>query len=201
MDFEGAQNYIIQRLEKELPNDLFYHGIEHTFDVLKAAELYASMENVKADDLILLRTAALFHDCGFIVQYYNNENISVEILRKELPKFEYSEEQIERVSRMIMSTKIPQKPKNLLEKILCDADLDYLGRYDFFMKSIKLLHEWNNHGINTSLKEWYCKELTFLQKHKYFTKSAISLRQEKKLQYLSQIKELLNDNKQDGQSE
>ena len=30
------------------------------------------------------------------------------------------------------ATKIPQTPLTKLEEIICDADLDYLGREDFF---------------------------------------------------------------------
>ena len=194
MDYTGVKKYILEKLEKELPTDLSYHVLDHTLDVLKAAETYAATENISKEDMTLLKTSALFHDSGFIKRYFDNEKISIDILNSILPKFDYSEKQIEIIRNMILSTKIPQNPKNILDEILCDSDLDYLGRDDFFMVSAKLLYEWNHHGMITTLKKWYTQEICFLQQHKYFTKSAIKLRQEKKSHHLSQILDLFNKN-------
>ena len=193
MDYNNVKKYIIKKLEDELPDNLYYHRIEHTIDVLNSVEKYALMENINEENTILLKTAALFHDSGFIKRYFDNEKISINILNKVLPNYNYSEEQIDKIRNMILSTKIPQNPKSILDEILCDSDLDYLGRDDFFMTSAKLLYEWNHHGIITSLRKWYTQETCFMQKHTYFTKSAIKLRQEKKAQHLSQIIDLLNN--------
>ena len=193
MDFTGVKNFILLKLEKELQANLYYHNLEHTLDVLKASETYGKMEKISASDMALLKTAALFHDTGFLVRYSHNESDSIDLIHDVLPDFGYNEVQIKRIAKMIRCTEIPQKPVNKLEKILCDADLDYLGRDDFFMVSISLQREWNEYGIITSLKEWYIQELYFLQQHEYFTKSAILVRQEKKMLHLKQIKELLGN--------
>ena len=193
MDYKSAEHYIIDRLTKELPCNLYYHGIEHTLDVLNAAENYAAMEHLKKEDIVLLRTAALFHDSGFLVKYSSNEVASVEIINRVLPGFGYSMWQIDRISKMILTTELPQKPRNLPQKILCDADMDYLGRDDFYMIGIRLYREWNENGLRTSLKEWYIQELYFLQQHEYFTNSAFMLRNEKKLKYMAEIKALLGN--------
>lgn len=193
MDYNNAKKYIIKKLEDELPKNLYYHRIDHTFDVLNSVKNYALLENINEENTILLKTAALFHDSGFIKRYFDNEKISINILKKILPNYNYSDEQIEVIRKMILSTKIPQNPKSILDEILCDSDLDYLGRDDFFMTSAKLLYEWNHHGIITPLRKWYTQETCFMQQHKYFTKSAIKLRQEKKAQHLSQIIDLLNN--------
>jgi len=191
MDYKGAEHYIVDRLERELSNSLHYHGLEHTFDVLMAAEKYAALEHLNKEDLVLLRTAALYHDSGFLIKYSSNEVASVEIICRVLPGFGYNTQQIDRISKMILTTELPQKPKNLPQKILCDADMDYLGRDDFYMIGIRLFREWNENGIHTTLKEWYVQELYFLQQHEYFTKSAFLLRNEKKMKYVAEIKELL----------
>jgi len=191
MDYKAAEHYIIDKLSKELPCTLYYHGIEHTLDVLSAAENYAVMEHLNKEDLILLRTAALYHDSGFLVKYSSNEVASVEIISNVLPGFGYSDQQIDRISKMILTTELPQKPRNLPQKILCDADMDYLGRDDFYMIGIRLYREWNENGIPTTLREWYIQELYFLQQHEYFTWSAFNLRNEKKMKYIADIKALL----------
>jgi predicted metal-dependent HD superfamily phosphohydrolase len=194
MDYTGAKKYILQRLEFELPDNLYYHNLQHTLDVLRSAKMYADMEMIDGEGMILLKTAALYHDSGFLTKYSNNEEASVVIIQDVLPKFNYKQGQIDIVKRLILCTEIPQRPKTILEKILCDADLDYLGRNDFYMTGIQLLREWNENGVTTTLKEWYIQELYFLQQHEYYTHSAIRLRNELKLVHLKQIKELLDEN-------
>lgn len=194
MDYKGAEKYILKRLEHELPENLYYHNFKHTLNVLEAAELYGNLEKVNKEELIILKTAALYHDSGFLKKYSNNEDASLFIVQDALPRYKYNHEQVEIIKRMILCTEIPQKPKTILEKILCDADLDYLGRNDFYMTGICLLREWNENGINTSLREWYIQELFFLQQHEYFTLSAYKLRNKLKLTHLKQIKDLLGEN-------
>ncbi|MGD0712129.1 MAG: HD domain-containing protein [Bacteroidales bacterium] len=195
MDYKGTEKYIISKIIKELPNNLYYHTIDHTLDVLKAVETYSSMEKIRnKEDLIILKTAALFHDSGYIVQYFNNEVASIQIVCETLPEFGYSLRHIERISKLILSTEIPRKPKNIFEKILCDADLDYLGRDDFYMIGIRLLREWNENEIPTSLKEWYIQEIYFLEQHEYYTKSAIKLRLQKMKEHLAELKDLIGFN-------
>lgn len=192
MNYIDAKKFILEKLEKELPPDLYYHGIHHTYDVFESAERIALMENITGDELDLVRTAALFHDVGFLIKYKLNEEESAMLAREFLPEFDYTHEQIERICKMILSTKIPQAPEDLLDQILCDADLDYLGRDDFFTTALKLKREWNDQGMKTTLKQWYVQELDFLMQHRYFTDSAKALRLEKKKKHLSEIKELLS---------
>lgn len=193
IDFAGAKEFVLKKLKHELKSDLFYHCYQHTIDVYESAVKIAKLENIKGNELILVQTAALFHDTGFLTGYCNHEDESVCIVRKYLPQFGYSPEDIDIIVGMIASTKLPQNPTTILEKILCDADLDYLGRDDFFMIANKLLCEWNLNGMPTTLKKWYHIQVDFLANNDYFTGSANSLRQEKKKENLSQILELLSD--------
>jgi len=194
MDFPAAKEFILAKLKKELSPALFYHCYNHTIDVYESAIKIARMENVVGNDLIILETAALFHDTGFLYGYTDHEEQSVLVINKYLPQFGYSNEDINSISKMILATKLPQKPVTLLEKILCDADLDYLGRDDFFMIANKLLCEWNLNGIPTTLKKWYHIQVDFLSNNNYFTKSAKTLRKEKKGKNLLQILDLLANN-------
>jgi uncharacterized protein len=191
MNLQAAKEFILNKLKTELKQDLYYHCLNHTLDVYESAKKLAALENISDTDLVLLETAALFHDTGFLAGYADHEEQSVKVTKKILPGFGYSESDIEVICRMILSTRLPQQPVTLLEKILCDADLDYLGRDDFFMIANKLLCEWNENGIPITLKKWYNVQVNFLMNNHYFTKSAISLRKEKKRENLSQILELL----------
>jgi len=188
MQFTKVKKFILDKLKKELPKNLTYHSLGHIKDVYKAAERFAELEKVKGDDLTLLLTAVLFHDSGFLVRQKEHEQEGCDIARKYLPDFEYSPEQIERICGMIMATQIPQTPNNKLEEIICDADLDYLGRDDFFTIGNKLFDELCMYGIISTELEWNKLQVRFLEKHHYFTSSAKKLRKAKKAENLALIK-------------
>ena len=198
MNYEGAKNFILKKLERELDPRLTYHSINHTLDVLGSAERLAEMEKLPDEDVVLLRTACLFHDSGMLVTYKGHEEASIAICEQTLPAFNYTPEETEIVCRMIRTTKLPQNASELPDKILCDADLDYLGRQDFFMIAHKLKYEWDILDIHkTTLQEWYQIQMHFLSTHEYFTGSAIKLRQNMKMENLDQVKMMCNHQNKD----
>ena len=95
------------------------------------------------------------------------------------------------IAGAINATKIPQKPKNLLEEVLADSDLDYLGREDIFVIGQRLHYEWNRQGRDMSLVEWHETQIRFLQKHRYFTQSALNLREARKQENIRELENLL----------
>jgi len=191
MNYGKAKNYVLKKLKRELSPDLHYHCVSHTKDVIKAVTRLGKMEKVTKKELTLLKTAALFHDIGFTETYDGHEKAGAEIAHKTLPQFDYSDEDIKAIEGMILATEIPQNPKTHLEKILADADLDYIGRDDFFVIGQRLQYEWKLRGITTSLKDWHEKQLKFLQSHKYFTDSAKKLREKTKQHNIYELKKLL----------
>jgi class 3 adenylate cyclase/predicted metal-dependent HD superfamily phosphohydrolase len=188
INYKDAGQHIIKLLSEFLPETLTYHNIHHTLNVCSSVERIAKAEGIEGEQIDLLKTAALFHDAGFIRRYDNNEEIGVEIAREVLPQYGYSKKQIEVVARMIMATKIPQQPNDLLEQIMCDADLDYLGRNDFHDIADSLCQEMITQGKIGSHKQWDEIQVRFLEKHKYFTPTSVKRRDEKKQQYLLEIK-------------
>ncbi|MFO8129610.1 MAG: HD domain-containing protein [Bacteroidales bacterium] len=196
MEYKEAEKYIKDQLRNKLSTDLYYHGLEHTLDVLGATKQYCRMEDISNNEQLLVQTAALFHDAGMIETYLDHEEASVKLAKESLPGFGYTAEQISVITRLIMTTKLPQNAESILEKILCDSDLDYLGRKDFFVIAEKLRYEWNILNINpTTLKEWYEIQLEFLSNHEFYTASARMLRNKQKTENLNQIKELMAQNK------
>ena len=135
MDFEAAKQFVLKKLKEELSKDLIYHSVEHTLDVINAAKRLGEMEGLQDEQICLVKTAALFHDIGFIKVYDGHEEVSMQIAGEVLPDFGYSQEDIEIIINLIRATKIPQKPQNHLEEILADSDLDYIGRDDMFVIS------------------------------------------------------------------
>lgn len=193
MDFAGSRDYIIGRMRKELNPSLTYHTIEHTLDMHCAAIRLMEMEDFGDEhERLLIETAAIYHDAGMMVSYNDHETQSVLIAGEMLPTFGYSLEDIDEVAGLILVTKLPQMPTTLPEQILCDADLDSLGRDDFFIESFKLQLEWKLNGIaQTTLEEWLRFEIKFFTGHEYFTKSGRALRQKQKRKNFLEITTIL----------
>jgi len=191
MQFQQAKKFILHKLKNELPKHLSYHSVAHIKDVFDSSKLLAKEEGVKGKELKLLLTAALFHDSGFLVNRQEHEKESCGIALQYLPGFGYTTEDIKRICGMIMATKIPQTPHNHLEEILADADLDYLGRNDFFTIGNKLFEELCIYGILNTEKEWNVLQVKFLESHHYFTPTAIRLRKAVKDSHLNVIKSKL----------
>jgi TolB-like protein/Tfp pilus assembly protein PilF/predicted metal-dependent HD superfamily phosphohydrolase len=186
-DFAAAEEHMLQKQRLELPKDLSYHNIEHIEDVLGSCMEIAANERVSAEDLRLIRIAAVYHDSGFMTSAKNHEEHGCTFARTTLPSFGFANDQIEIVCGMIMATKIPQTPQTPLEKVLCDADLDYLGRDDFYSIGSKLFEEMKTRGFVESEREWNLIQKTFLESHRYHTAFSRSNREAKKQQHLQEI--------------
>ena len=191
MDVLKANQYILRKLKNELPSKLTYHTFRHSIDVVRFAELLAVAEGVTGEDLVLVQTAAAYHDSGFLIQYNKNEPIGCEIAKRELPQFGYNETQINTICDIIIATQIPQSPKNLLAQVVCDSDLDYLGTEDFYYQGNCLRKELATQDVTFSERQWLELEIGFMEKHSYFTKTSKMLRDDVKATYVSELKEKL----------
>ncbi|TWR25585.1 DUF2179 domain-containing protein [Mucilaginibacter achroorhodeus] len=176
--------HILNRLKTELPAHFHYHNIDHTLDVYNAAASIAEKEKLSEIDKRLLLVAALYHDSGYLNQIKDHEKASCDIARDALPNFGYTSEEIDRICATIMATQLPQQPKDYLEEIICDADLDYLGREDFISTGNKLYLEMKALGGISDKKAWDALQITFLTQHRYFTKASVENKEPKKQENL-----------------
>jgi len=180
MKADLAEKHVFELLQNKLPQHLNYHNVHHTKYVLSKATYIANKEDITEEDLLLLRTAVVLHDAGFIGSTHEHEEESCKIARNILPDFEYTEQQIELVCNMIMATKSSEAPKNLLEKILCDANLYYLGTEDFFEFAENLFQERTYLNLIKDRKEWLQTQIKFLSSHNYYTQTGRELEPQKK---------------------
>lgn len=188
MNYHAAKAYILNRLKHGLSEQLAYHSLYHTLDVLHITGELCELENVTAYDSLLLKTAALYHDSGFLISNKTHEELGCGIAKESLPNFNYTEEEINRICGMIMATKIPQSPQNKLEEILCDADLDYLGRDDFQRIGQTLFRELETYNILNTELAWNKLQVQFIGKHSYFTATNKFRREPKKQTHLQALK-------------
>lgn len=188
MQYEQVYPFLMDKLANELPSYITYHTAGHTKKVIEAVETLASAEHVSGDELLLLKTAALFHDAGFLRHHHEHERLSCELAQKYLPAYGYTTEQTERICGMIMATRLPQSPTDHASELLCDADLYYLGTEDYTANAEKLYQEFRRTGLVTTEAEWLLKQSEFLSDHRYFTRTATSRLETQKQATLQQIK-------------
>lgn len=191
IQFTDIQEIILDKLEKELPPYLYYHNVKHTVDVVTEVELIGWAEGCSDEEILMLKTAALFHDAGHTIDYDNHEFHGAQMARGMLPNYNYTEKQINIICDIIMATRLPPKPKNLLEEIICDADLDYLGRSDFIPVSNTLYDELKAQNKIGSLNDWNKLQVKFISGHQYFTNTARSLREVNKKKQIERIENLI----------
>ncbi|MGA9479413.1 MAG: HD domain-containing protein [Desulfobacterales bacterium] len=180
-----VDQYTRELFRDELPNGIKYHDADHTLHptkgVVAIANDIAIAENISEHDRELLITAAYFHDTGYIREYDKNEPIAARMAGRILKLIGYKPNEIEKIQNMILSTDLAVEPKTHLEKILCDADLDHLGRPDFLEFDSKLREGRRNRGVDVSDDEkWYNGTLNLIINHKFYTESQRKLREEQK---------------------
>lgn len=177
LNVDGAIAYALNRLAVELSPDLTYHSLEHTRDdVIPAATRLAHLAGLSEGEAGLLCVGAAYHDLGFTEHPQEHELCSARIASQVLPAFGFDSRAIERVMGMIMATRLPQSPRHLIERLLTDADLDGLGRDDFFARSAELLAERRAFGRVVSDEQWWREQIAFLAEHRYWTSYAQQLR-------------------------
>ncbi|MBO0932568.1 HD domain-containing protein [Fibrella aquatilis] len=188
MQLQHACDYMLNRLARELDSRLTYHNLAHTTDVMAQTARIAQAEGItNPTQLALLQTAACYHDSGFLNVYDQHEAEGCRIATDTLPRFGYSPAQINTICRLISATKIPQSPTDKLGEILCDADLDYLGRSDYSTISGHLLTEWLAFDRIPDPAQWGAIQRNFLSQHRYFTATNRRLRSHSKQQVLVSV--------------
>ncbi len=169
---------LVRGLLAGLKRNHYYHNFKHTIETLDAITVIGRGEKVTDEELEMLQAAALFHDTGFVKQYPNNEPKGANLARTYLPMFGFTLQQIEIIAGIIMATVMPQRPKTKLQKIMCDADLDNIGREDYFTKGELLRKEWSIYNVPfheannmDSDLGWQKFSLDFLEEHEFWTQT------------------------------
>ncbi len=172
----SIEKQVVALLKNHLSDRYLFHNTEHTKEVLKDAETLAKMEGLKNDDIKILKLAALFHDTGYIFSYDDHERFSADIAKEMLWESGMKKREINRITKLILATKLTYRPKTILEKIIKDADTSFLGKRNFMKKSELLRRElFLVKRIFYTDEEWYEYEIKFLESHRYYTKSAEEL--------------------------
>lgn len=202
---EEVKNYAFERLDSEsgdLPDYAHYHSKKHTREVYERAKYLAREEGISGEGVKILETAALLHDLGHVESVDKHEEVGARIAGELLPDLGYSGDEIEEIQKIILSTKVDMAgegqlhvnpPQDKLQQIICDADLDNLGREDFYVRSEELRRELAGRGIKLSREEYYSNTLDLLERHHYFTETQEAERGPRKQQIAQNIEEELEN--------
>ena len=187
-----VDEYIRELFRDELPVGIKYHDADHTLHpttgVVAVANNLAISENISEPDRELLIAAAYFHDTGYIREYDKNEPIAARMAGRVLKLIGYKPQEIKKIQKMILSTDLDREPKSHIEKILCDADFDHLGREDFFELDSKIRQGRRARGIDVSDgAKWYKGTLEIIKTHRYYTESQKQWREKKKQENIKRL--------------
>jgi HD superfamily phosphodiesterase len=176
------ENYIskveefVSELLCELPDELCYHNLKHTREVVAACKLIAQKTGLNSTDTEIVIISAWFHDAGHISTYFGHEQVSADIAKNFLNDIQYPTKQIAKVQDCILATKYPQKPKNELQRILCDADMFHLTFEDYEKRSFNLKEELETvTDKEIPHLEWCFQNFDFMKEHCYFTRYGKSI--------------------------
>ena len=193
-NYAGAIKYAIECLLAELPEKFHYHNVNHTRDdVLPAVTRLAKLKGLSDDDRHLLEVAAAYHDVGLIKVIEGHEKQGVKIISEILPRYDFGPNEIQRITDIILATRLPQSPQNEEQELMVDADLDSLGRDDYFTTSKALWNERKACGIEILWEDWLKLQLDFLLKHEYFSDEAKDLRNKTKQKNIELLQNLINE--------
>ena len=184
------EDYVFQRLEDETPDSFKFHTPEYARQMYNYSELISKAENLDTEETLLIRTAILMIPLGYLSNYMSPELESSLLCHGLLYEFHYSEKQIRYISNLILASKYPPEPENLLEKIMVDIRFEYLGRADY-LKNYKLLFEERNENIEKrEASEWREQQIELLKNFNYFTHGAHRLSE---ISFEKQIERLMNE--------
>ncbi len=187
-----ASEYAAKIISQKLPKGIVYHNLEHTKEVVETTEEIAKNSGISNSELEILLLAAWFHDTGITETYNNHEEKSAALAREFLENNKYSSEKIEKVSNLIMVTKMPQSPKNLFEQVICDADISHIGKKGFNTRSQLLRAEWENlQNKKISDLEWLKSNIEFVAGNKFHTKYAKENFEEQRFKNLAKLQKKL----------
>ncbi|MBU3679037.1 MAG: DUF2179 domain-containing protein [Candidatus Kapabacteria bacterium] len=165
-----------------------YHNLDHTLQVLSDAERISDAESLDDNSRVLVQTAALLHDVGYVGGRERHEDRSCAWARENLARYGYEHQAIEAICRIIGSTRVPQSPVDQLSKIVCDADLATLGGTEYRATAARMREEYRFTQPDLTDQMWPAKQIEFIEQHSYHTQSARNMFDAQKAANLQQLR-------------
>jgi len=173
---QDVEEHVFGLLRQNLPPNIYFHSAKWQEEIYYLVDLYSRAEELTLEETLLVRTAALLMDVGYIWSYDEHESESIRFARETLPQYRYSDQQIQSIVNLIEATRGMRKPENKMEEILIDAEMSYLGRADFETLNELYFREMYEHQKVNSWDEWAKMQIVILSNHRFYTHVANVLR-------------------------
>lgn len=193
-----AESFVEAFFAENVPDKYVFHDFEHTVQTVGAVKVLAEGCQLDVHTIELLQLATWFHDTGYAQGPEDHEERSCANAERFF-RGKISDVDLDIVFRCIRATKVPQQPVDLLEQIICDADLSHLGMDIYWDRNSKLRQEFaltRNKVMND--QDWVDFEINFMLAHEYHTAVAremLNKRKAKHIQSLLKQKRRLNPDK------
>lgn len=186
-----AEAFVTDFFKEHFGDQYVYHNLQHTQEVVAAAQEIAATQELSDTDRMMLTLAAWFHDTGYVFGKLDHEQKSCQVAKDFLVGQQATavELEVEALCQLILSTKVGTSPEGELQKILCDADLSHIGSANYWDKSARLRHEiLLTEGKIMTEVEWVNFELNFMQNHTFNTEVAADLYEKRKQKHIRTLK-------------
>jgi len=199
----AAEQYVVNFFSQKIGKEFTFHSFDHTREVVLHTELIAGNYELSEEDHTALLLAAWFHDTGYAAGLKkHHEEESQKIATEFLRKYNAPQSLIDKVNGCIIATRMPQSPSNLIEQIICDADLFHLGTKEFKERNKLLRQEINTlEDEKIGKKEWINLNIEFLDRHRYFTDYAREMLEPVKRKHLNDLIEKAGKKKKEKADE
>jgi predicted metal-dependent HD superfamily phosphohydrolase len=177
-------------------SNLPFHNIEHTKDVVNAVQIIGPQSDLSEEELESAIVAAWLHDIGYIDGAKDHEHNAALKAKELLERLGAPHRKQMEVTEAILATKVPQNPKSLVSKVICDADLFHLSSDQCEYKSTRLREEWAIIGDKKLTdEEWLRTNLEFMEGHRYHTPYGQTVLQQGKKKNIKRLRKLINPDK------
>lgn len=189
-----AGRYIARLFASRLPGNLVFHNFHHTVNVVRGVKDIGRHLQLDAAQKEILLLAAWFHDSGHVVKYMGHEEESQQLAKVWLLKENFPKDKTAQVLACIAATCMPQRPKDLLQQVICDADLYHLSMGEYCHLQFQLREEWKR-VLQKEYSDitWMEENLSFINEHQYFTEYGQSVLEKRKQKNLKLCEQLLRD--------
>lgn len=192
--YKKIESHVTSLFDREDGDRLFYHNLEHTKQVVSRTKEIAAHYNLTERETLILYAAAWFHDTGYLyAEASEHEEKSAAIMRSYLADL-VEPETIQAIEGCIMATKPPQRPRSLLEEIICDADTYHLGTKEFKESNKQIRKE--RAVINGTVygkTDWLQATISFMEGHRFHTSYCKDLLEKRKQENIARLRERLKE--------
>ncbi len=162
-------NYIESYLKANLAPGYELHNYPATIKIVQTCDLISVHTDLNKQDRMKVILGAWFLYTGFSIDPENYQKASAEIATKYYIEKGLSNEIIQEIGEIILSTRHPQQPLTIQSQILCDAENSWLADKSF-PHTLKYLRKEKALAGKKDIpdKDWLSENISMLENHIYF---------------------------------